>query len=212
MASRNRSITEMAGQIVSSFVSHTPLNFTETSTLTTQVAAALSAISNPAPAAAAPVPAVSIKNSITPDFLICLEDGRLFKSLKRHLRSRYNMSPDEYRAKWGLPADYPMVAPNYSKFRSELRSSVIAAKDEAEPAVVPVEPEPEPVVETKASEHFTDAGILCLIDNKIVKDLGRHVRKHHGLSAVEYRTKFALPVNYPMTLGQVPAYLAATNT
>lgn len=65
-------------------------------------------------------PAVPIRRSITPDFLICLEDGRKFKSLKRHLRTKYDMSPEDYRAKWGLPKDYPMVAPNYAKARSEL--------------------------------------------------------------------------------------------
>jgi len=65
-------------------------------------------------------PAVSIKKSITPEFLICLEDGRKFKSLKRHLRSKYDMSPEDYRAKWGLPKDYPMVAPNYARARSDL--------------------------------------------------------------------------------------------
>jgi predicted transcriptional regulator len=65
-------------------------------------------------------PAVPIKKSITADFLICLEDGRKFKSLKRHLRTKYNMSPEDYRTKWGLAKDYPMVAPNYAKARSEL--------------------------------------------------------------------------------------------
>jgi len=65
-------------------------------------------------------PAVSVKKSITPDFLVCLEDGRKFKSLKRHLRTKYNMSPEEYRAKWALPKDYPMVAPNYAAARSNL--------------------------------------------------------------------------------------------
>ena len=65
-------------------------------------------------------PAVSVKKSITPDYLICLEDGKKFKSLKRHLRTHYDLSPEEYRQKWGLPADYPMVAPNYAKARSEL--------------------------------------------------------------------------------------------
>ncbi len=65
-------------------------------------------------------PAVPVKKSITPDFLICLEDGRKFKSLKRHLRTKYNLSPEDYRAKWGLPKDYPMVAPNYAKARSDL--------------------------------------------------------------------------------------------
>ena len=65
-------------------------------------------------------PAVSVKKSISNDFIICLEDGRKFKSLKRHLRTKYNLSPEEYRAKWNLPKDYPMVAPNYARARSEL--------------------------------------------------------------------------------------------
>ena len=65
-------------------------------------------------------PAVPTKKSITNDFIICLEDGKKFKSLKRHLRTQYNISPEEYREKWGLPADYPMVAPNYAKARSQL--------------------------------------------------------------------------------------------
>jgi predicted transcriptional regulator len=63
---------------------------------------------------------VPVRRSITPDHLVCLEDGRKFKSLKRHLRTKYNMSPEDYRAKWGLAKDYPMVAPNYAKARSEL--------------------------------------------------------------------------------------------
>ncbi len=65
-------------------------------------------------------PAVSVRKSLSEDYLICLEDGKKFKSLKRHLRTRYNMSPDEYREKWGLAPDYPMVAPNYAKQRSDL--------------------------------------------------------------------------------------------
>jgi predicted transcriptional regulator len=65
-------------------------------------------------------PAVTIKKSLTSDYLICLEDGKKFKSLKRHLRSHYNLSPEQYREKWGLPADYPMVAPNYAQARSSL--------------------------------------------------------------------------------------------
>ncbi|MDX2274672.1 MAG: MucR family transcriptional regulator [Hyphomonadaceae bacterium] len=65
-------------------------------------------------------PAVSVKKSVTPDFIICLEDGKKFKSLKRHLRTRYGMTPEEYRVKWGLAHDYPMVAPNYAKARSDL--------------------------------------------------------------------------------------------
>ena len=65
-------------------------------------------------------PAVAVKKSINPDFIICLEDGKKFKSLKRHLRTQYNMTPEQYREKWGLPVDYPMVAPNYAAARSQL--------------------------------------------------------------------------------------------
>ena len=72
-----------------------------------------------APKAEAPEPAVPIGKSITPDYLVCLEDGRKLKMLKRYLRSRYDMTPEEYRTRWSLPADYPMVAPNYAKLRSK---------------------------------------------------------------------------------------------
>ncbi|MCJ2012072.1 MucR family transcriptional regulator [Methylobacterium sp. J-076] len=69
-------------------------------------------------------PAVPIKKSVTNEYIICLEDGRSFKSLKRHLRAKYNMSPEQYRAKWGLPSDYPMVAPNYAQARSDLAKAI----------------------------------------------------------------------------------------
>ena len=69
-------------------------------------------------------PAISIKKSITPDFIICLEDGKKLKMLKRHLKTAYNMTPEEYREKWGLPRDYPMVAPNYAKHRSSLAKKI----------------------------------------------------------------------------------------
>jgi len=74
----------------------------------------------PAPEPVRGEPAVPIKKSLTPDYLICLEDGKKFKSLKRHLRAHYDLSPEEYREKWNLPADYPMVAPNYAQARSRL--------------------------------------------------------------------------------------------
>jgi predicted transcriptional regulator len=76
-------------------------------------------------------PAVSIKKSITPDYLICLEDGKKLKMLKRHLRATYNLTPEEYRAKWGLPADYPMVAPNYADQRSEFAKKIGLGKHPA---------------------------------------------------------------------------------
>ena len=72
------------------------------------------------PAAEARKPAVPIRRSITPDYIICLDDGKKFKSLKRHLRTQYDLTPEQYRERWGLPSDYPMVAPNYAKARSEL--------------------------------------------------------------------------------------------
>ena len=87
-----------------------------------EVHAALSQVMNTAtaPELEAPKPAVPAKKSVTNEFIVCLEDGRKFKSLKRHLRTQYNMSPDEYREKWNLAPDYPMVAPNYAKARSNL--------------------------------------------------------------------------------------------
>ncbi|RXF75394.1 transcriptional regulator [Hansschlegelia zhihuaiae] len=79
-------------------------------------------------------PAVTVKKSITPDYIICLEDGKKFKSLKRHLRTQYDMSPEDYRAKWGLPADYPMVAPNYAAARSELAKKMGLGQQRAKSA------------------------------------------------------------------------------
>lgn len=84
---------------------------------------------------AAPVPAVSIKKSITPDHLICLEDGEKVKVLKRYLRSRFNMSPEQYREKWNLPKDYPMSAPNYSAHRSEMARRIGLGRKRVEPTV-----------------------------------------------------------------------------
>lgn len=79
-------------------------------------------------------PAVSIKRSITPDYLICLEDGRKFKSLKRHLRTKYDLSPEQYRARWDLPKDYPMVAPNYAQARSDLAKQMGLGQGGRKPA------------------------------------------------------------------------------
>jgi predicted transcriptional regulator len=83
------------------------------------------------------VPAVPVKKSITPDFIICLEDGKKFKSLKRHLRTKYDMTPDQYRAKWGLASDYPMVAPNYASARSELAKAMGLGAQRRKPAETP---------------------------------------------------------------------------
>ena len=80
----------------------------------------------------APKPAIAVKKSVHPDYIICLEDGKKLKMLKRHLMSSYNMTPDEYRAKWNLPSDYPMVAPNYAKARSALAMEIGLGKRKAE--------------------------------------------------------------------------------
>ena len=115
-------IIEMTADIVSAYVGNNAVAADDLPTLIQAVHSALSGVSSRSDVveAAPQEPAVPIKRSITPEFLICLEDGRKFKSLKRHLRSKYSMSPEDYRAKWGLAKDYPMVAPNYAKARSDL--------------------------------------------------------------------------------------------
>ncbi len=115
-------LVEMTADIVSAYVSANPVSAQDLPGLIRTVHSALLEVAGAAPVAkdAALEPAVAIKKSVTPDYIICLEDGKKFKSLKRHLRTRYSMTPDEYRAKWGLPHDYPMVAPNYAKERSNL--------------------------------------------------------------------------------------------
>jgi predicted transcriptional regulator len=140
----------MTADIVSAYVSNSAVQLAELPALIKQVHQALAAVVTGAPAeapAASPTPAVPVKKSITPDYLVCLEDGRKFKSLKRHLRTRYDMSPDQYRAKWGLPREYPMVAPSYAQARSHLAKQMglgqggRAAVASAEPApTAPAEP------------------------------------------------------------------------
>lgn len=110
-------------EIVSAHVSHNPVAASDLPRLISEVHRTLSMLGAAATPVAAPepqVPAVPVKKSVTPDYLICLEDGRKMKMLKRHLWTAYGMTPENYRAKWGLPADYPMVAPNYANRRSEL--------------------------------------------------------------------------------------------
>ncbi|MFC7051642.1 MucR family transcriptional regulator [Hansschlegelia quercus] len=113
---------ELAAEIVSAYVSNNSISAADLPSLINEVHAALSRVSPGVaePAAEAPKPAVPVKKSVNSDYIVCLEDGKKFKSLKRHLRTQYNMSPEEYREKWGLPSDYPMVAPNYAAARSEL--------------------------------------------------------------------------------------------
>jgi len=117
--------TELIGltaQIVAAFVENNSISAADVPTLIENIHGALRgvALGGSAIPLAPQVPAVSVRKSLTPEYIICLEDGRQFKSLKRHLNTKYNMTPDEYRAKWDLPKDYPMVAPNYAKTRSDL--------------------------------------------------------------------------------------------
>lgn len=113
---------ELAAEIVSAYVSNNSVPAGDLPGLIGDVHSALLRVTSAAapPPIEAPKPAVPAKKSITSDYIVCLEDGKKFKSLKRHLRTQYNMSPDDYREKWGLAADYPMVAPNYAKARSQL--------------------------------------------------------------------------------------------
>ncbi len=115
-------IIEMTADIVAAYVGANSVPASDLPSLIQSVHRALAGVAAGADVAeAAPrEPAVPVKKSITPEYLVCLEDGRKFKSLKRHLRTKYNMSPEDYRAKWALPKDYPMVAPSYAKARSEL--------------------------------------------------------------------------------------------
>ena len=124
---------ELAADIVSAYVSNNSVPSSELPALINEVHNALLRVTS----GVAPVvvealkPAVPAKKSNTSDFIICLEDGKKFKSLKRHLRSSYGMTPEEYRAKWGLPHDYPMVAPNYAQHRSQLAKQIGLGKQRA---------------------------------------------------------------------------------
>jgi predicted transcriptional regulator len=119
-------LLELTTEIVSAYVSHNQIPLTEVPAMLRNVHSALSGLTG------GPVveintntkPAVPVKKSITDEYIICLEDGKRLKMLKRYLRSHYDMSPEQYRAKWGLPPDYPMVAPNYAKQRSDFAKSI----------------------------------------------------------------------------------------
>jgi len=111
----------LTAEIVAAYLRNNSMAVGEIPALIREVHTALSRLANAgADAADAPRPAISPKRSVTPEYIVCLEDGKKFKSLKRHLRTQYKMTPEQYREKWGLPADYPMVAPNYAAARSQL--------------------------------------------------------------------------------------------
>ena len=147
MGSDELDLTSLTADIVSAYVAHNGLTGDKLPDLIGSVYGALSraSVQGVEPEKVELKPAVAIKKSVTPEYIICLEDGKKFRSLKRHLMTYYDMSPDEYREKWGLPHDYPMVAPAYAAARSDLaknmglgrRAAVAVAQAEAPAAVKP---------------------------------------------------------------------------
>ncbi len=155
-----QSLLGLTTQIVAAHVGHTKVPASELPALIERVHAALANAGRAPAPAEKPAPSVAPRKSVFPDYIICLEDGRKLKTLKRHLRTTYDMSPEQYREKWHLPADYPMTAPNYAERRSTLAKALGLGRREAAapaaspaPVVAEIEPEaptldlPEPEVE-----------------------------------------------------------------
>ncbi len=119
-------VLALTAQIVAAHVSHNTVQHAELPGLIADVHRALTGLGKPAEAAlvARPEPAVPVKKSVTPEYLVCLEDGKKLKMLKRHLKTAYDMTPEQYRERWGLPPDYPMVAPAYAEHRSSLAKRI----------------------------------------------------------------------------------------
>ncbi|GAB4067906.1 MucR family transcriptional regulator [Ancylobacter sonchi] len=133
----------LTADVVAAFVGNNSVPASELPDLIAKVHTALLRLNTPAPVVVEEVlkPAIPVKKSVTPEFIVCLEDGLKFKSLKRHLRTKYNMTPEEYRAKWGLPNDYPMVAPSYAEARSNLAKKMGLGQQRKKPApVAPAKP------------------------------------------------------------------------
>lgn len=122
---RTETLITLTSDIVAAHVSNNSVSAEEVASLITNVYSALSGLGQAVIEEAPPQePAVSIRSSVKPDYLVCLEDGKKLKMLRRYLRTNYDMSPEQYREKWGLPADYPMVAPNYAETRRELAKKI----------------------------------------------------------------------------------------
>lgn len=117
-------LLELTAEIVSAHASNNKVASDDLPDVIKQVFATLTELGEAGVPAEAPTPAVPVNKSITPDHIVCLEDGKKLKMLKRHLNTSYNMTPEQYRERWGLPADYPMVAPNYAKRRSSLAKKI----------------------------------------------------------------------------------------
>jgi predicted transcriptional regulator len=133
-------LLRMVTDVVAAYVAKNPVATTQLSDLINTVYGSLSSLESGQPEAKseAPKPAIAVKKSVTPDYIICLEDGKKLKMLKRHLRTTYNMTPDEYRAKWGLAPDYPMVAPNYAAQRSDFAKKIGLGRKAADVTEKPV--------------------------------------------------------------------------
>lgn len=124
-AAPSNELLSLTTEIVAAHVSNNTVAIADLPALIDQVYRTLSNVgAEPVSQVEKPQPAVPIKKSVTPDYIVCLEDGKKLKMLKRHLKTAYDMSPEEYRDRWGLPADYPMVAPNYAKQRSRLAKQI----------------------------------------------------------------------------------------
>jgi len=120
----DQEVLRLTAQIVSAHVGNNSVAVADLTTLIQDVHRSLSGIGQTEPEPERPQPAVPIKKSVQPDYIVCLEDGKKLKMLKRHLKTAYDMTPEEYRERWGLPSDYPMVAPNYAQHRSSLAKKI----------------------------------------------------------------------------------------
>ena len=120
----NAELLELTTEIVASYVSNNTVASADLSNVIQDVYKTMTQLGTQSTQPERPKPAVAVKKSVTPDHIVCLEDGKKLKMLKRHLKTAYNMTPEEYRERWGLPADYPMVAPNYAKHRSSLAKKI----------------------------------------------------------------------------------------
>jgi len=134
----NETLLTLTADIVAAHVSNNNVPISDLPGMISKVHAALAGLGEPAAVEEVPLqPAVSIRSSIKPDYIVCLEDGKKLKMLKRHLMTHYQMTPDQYRAKWNLPADYPMVAPNYAERRRTLAFSIGLGRKKAPEAPKP---------------------------------------------------------------------------
>lgn len=210
-------IADSVVQLASAYLSHNHTTVGEISnlmqTLQTEVATLYRPAVAPEPepiVVGRSEPAVPADESIFDDYIICLNDGKRFKSLKRHIRTAFGLEPDAYRRMWGLPADYPMVAPAYAAARSSLAKDMgLGRKSGGRKRRVVQENAPAATAPSTASADFpegiksledtiTPDGIVCLEDGKVTKNLERHL-KTVGMTREDYATKWNLPANYPFT-------------